>query len=103
MVKLSVIYQGRPADPAAFDAYYWSTHLPTVARWPGVRRIEVAKGQPGDEWYQVCDIVFDSREALETALASPERKVSAADVKNFPTFEGQIKRQIFDVRQFHAA
>lgn len=100
MTKISVMYQGRPADPAAFDAYYWGTHLPTVARWPRVRRIAVATGQPGDDLYQVCDIWFDSPADLEAALASPERKVSADDVKNFPKFEGQIKRQVFTVRDF---
>jgi uncharacterized protein (TIGR02118 family) len=100
VVKLSVIYQGRPADPVAFDGYYWSQHLPTVARWPKVRRIDVAKGRAGDEVYQICDIVFDSMADLEAALASPERQVSADDVKRFPPFEGQIKRQVLEVRGF---
>lgn len=102
MVKLSVIYQGRPADPAAFDEYYWSTHLSTVARWPKLKRIDLAMGEPGEEIYQVCDIYFDSMDDLRAALASPERKVSAEDVKNFPPFEGQIKRQVFEVRGFRA-
>jgi uncharacterized protein (TIGR02118 family) len=100
MVKLSVMYAGRPADPAAFDAYYWSAHLPTVARWPKVRRIALARGRPEDELYQVCDILFDTREDLEAALASPERRVSAEDVQRFPEFRGQIKRQVFEVRDF---
>ncbi len=100
MVRLSVIYQGRPQDPAAFDDYYWSKHLPTVVRWPGVRRVEVARGEPGDEIYQICDIYFDSTEALRAALASPERKVSLEDARRFPAFEGQVKRQVFEVRPF---
>ncbi len=44
LVKVSVMYVGQPADPAAFDAYYWGTHLPTVKKWPRIRRITVAKG-----------------------------------------------------------
>jgi uncharacterized protein (TIGR02118 family) len=100
MVKYSVIYQGRPAAPEAFDDYYWSRHLPTVARWPGVRQIVVSRGRAGDEIYQICDIVFDSMADLERAMASPERQVSVEDVKRFPAFEGQIKRQIFEVRPF---
>ncbi len=100
MVKLSVIYEGRPADPGAFDDHYWSKHLPTVARWPGVRRIELARGEPGEEIYQICDIHFDSFDALRAALTSPERKVSQEDAKRFPTFEGQVKRQVFEVREF---
>ncbi len=100
MVKLSVIYRGRPADPAAFDDYYWSKHLPTVARWPGVRRIELARGEAGQEIYQVCDIYFDSHDTLRVALMSPERKVSQEDVKRFPSFEGQVERQVFELRDF---
>ena len=33
-IRLSVMYVGQPADPAAFDTYYWQTHLPTVRKWP---------------------------------------------------------------------
>jgi uncharacterized protein (TIGR02118 family) len=100
MVKLSVTYVGKPLDPAAFDEYYWTKHLPTVERWPRVRRITVARGAPGDEFYQVVDIFFDSRADLDAALASPERRVSSDDVKNFPRFEGQIKRQVFEVKPY---
>jgi uncharacterized protein (TIGR02118 family) len=100
MVKISVMYVGQPADPAAFDAYYWDTHLPTVQKWPRIRRISIAKGAPGDELYQVADLWFDSRADLDAALASPERKISADDVKRFPEFQGQIKRQIFEVRSY---
>ena len=53
MVKMSVMYVGQPADPGAFDAYYWNTHLPTVEKWPGIRRITIAKGSAGDEFYQI--------------------------------------------------
>jgi uncharacterized protein (TIGR02118 family) len=98
MVKLSVIYHGRPQDPAAFDSYYWTKHLPTVARWPRVRRITLATGEPGEEIYQVCDIYFDSVEDLQSALASPERTISLADTKRFPAFDGQVKRQVFEIK-----
>jgi uncharacterized protein (TIGR02118 family) len=100
MVKVSVMYVGQPEDADAFDAYYWGTHLPTVQKWPGIRRITVAKGEPGDEFYQIADLWFDSRADLDAALASPERNVSAEDVKRFPEFRGQIKRQIFDVKPY---
>src|SRR5262245_3595655 len=100
MFKLSVMYVGQPADPVAFEAYYWQTHLPTVRKWPRIRPITVAKGGPGDDLYQVADLWFDSRADLDAALASPERQVSAADVKRFPEFRGQIKRQIFEVKPY---
>jgi uncharacterized protein (TIGR02118 family) len=100
MVRLSVIYHGQPHDPVAFDAYYATKHLPTVARWPGVRRITLATGEPGEEIYQICDIYFDSVDDLRSALASPERKVSQEDTRQFPVFDGQVKRQVFEVKEF---
>jgi uncharacterized protein (TIGR02118 family) len=100
MVKMSVMDVGQPADPAAFDAYYWETHLPTVEKWPGIRRITIAKGGPGDELYQIADLWFDSRADLDAALGSPERKASGNDVKRFLEFRGQIKRQIFPVTSY---
>ena len=100
MVKLSVIYQGRPKDAAAFDSYYWSKHLPTVARWPRIRRIVLATGEPNEEIYQICDLYFDSMDDLQSALSSPERKISLDDTRNFPSFEGQVKRQVFEVKDF---
>ena len=100
MVKLSVIYQGRPEDAAAFDGYYWSKHLPTVARWPKIRRITLAAGEAGEEIYQICDLHFDSMDDLQAALSSPERKISLDDTKNFPPFEGQVKRQVFELKDF---
>jgi uncharacterized protein (TIGR02118 family) len=102
MVKLSVIYQGRPEEPAAFDEHYWSKHLPTVARWPRIRRIVVSMGEPGDEIYQICDLYFDTMDDLQAALSSPERKVSLEDSKRFPAFDGHVKRQVFEVREFGA-
>ena len=98
MVKLSVMYVGQPTEPAAFDVYYWGTHLSTIQKWPQVRRITVTKGVPGDEFYQIADLWFDSRVDIDAALASPERKVSADDVKRFSEFRGQIRRQIFEVK-----
>lgn len=100
MVKLSVIYHGRPHDATVFDDYYWSRHLPTVARWPGIRRISLAMGEPGEEIYQICDLYFDSTDDLRAALSSPERKVSLEGTQSFPLFDGQVKRQVFEVREF---
>ena len=100
MVKLSVIYQGQPRDAAAFDDYYWKTHLPGVARWPRIRKIALATGEPGEEIYQICDLYFDSVEDLQAALTSPERKVTLEDTKGFPVFDGQIKRQVFELKDF---
>ena len=100
MVKFCVFYYGKPQDPAAFDSYYWNRHLALVARWPGLRRIVLGKGRPGDELYQVTEMYFDSRAELEAALQTPERAASYEDGLRLPTFVGEIKRQTFEVLDY---
>ena len=103
MIKFCVFYCGKPDDPVAFDKYYWAHHLPIVACWPRLKRIVVSKGQTGDEIYQIAEMYFDSRKDMETALRSPERERAAEDTKNFPCFNGEVKRQVFEVTDFAKA
>jgi uncharacterized protein (TIGR02118 family) len=100
MVKFCVFYHGKPEDPAAFDKYYWTQHLPIVARWPRIKRIVISKGQPEDDIYQIAELYFDSRTDMETALRSPERAMAAEDAKKFPRFNGEIKRRTFEVTDY---
>ena len=93
MVKFCVFYYGKPEDPAAFDEYYRTQHLPIVARWPQLKRSVISKGQPEDDIYQIAELYFDSRLEMETALRSPERAMAAEDAKKFPRFNGEIKRR----------
>lgn len=89
MVTLTVLY-GMPDDPAAFEAYYANHHMPLVARIPGMGRREASRavGTPdgkGAAYYRTFTAWFDSREDLESAFATPEGRVVAADVPNFAT------------------
>jgi uncharacterized protein (TIGR02118 family) len=97
VVKYVVLYEGRPEDPEEFDRYYLDHHVPTVARWPGIRRIEVNRGTDGGDFYQLCEFYFDSLDDLRTALASPERDASGRDRLRFPTFNGEIRHQAIKV------
>ena len=100
MVKFCVFYYGKPEDPAAFDRYYWTHHLPLVTRWPHLKRIVISKGQPAEDIYQIAELYFDSRMEMETALQSPERAIAAEDAKNFPRFNGEVKRRTFEVTDY---
>jgi uncharacterized protein (TIGR02118 family) len=88
MHVLTVCY-GHPADPAAFDVYYASTHAPLAEKIPGMtsftfRRCASLDGsQP--PYYLLAELSFPSREALNAALASPEGGAAGADVANFAT------------------
>lgn len=87
-VKLTVLF-APPKDPAAFTKYYHDTHIPLVAKAPGVKRIEVATvlppppPQPAPPYYRITEIYFEDLGAFQTALASPEWKAIVADVPNF--------------------
>ncbi len=87
MAKLIALYK-KPSDTAAFDAYYYRTHLPIAMTIPGLRHYEVSTGSvatpQGESPYHFAAILsFDSMDALQQALASPEGQATAADLANF--------------------
>jgi uncharacterized protein (TIGR02118 family) len=87
MVKLVVAYH-TPSDPAAFDAYFTSTHIPIAQQIPGLRRFESGKvlgtpdGSPAP-YYFIAELSFDDAEALQAGMASPEGQAAAHDVPNY--------------------
>ncbi len=101
MVKACVIYVGKPEDPVAFDAYYRNTHIPIAAKIPGLKRFVLNKGRAGEgEFYQIAELHFEDRAAVERGMASPERQAAADDVKKFPKFIGEIKRGVFEIQEY---
>jgi uncharacterized protein (TIGR02118 family) len=98
MAKLVAIYK-TPADPAAFDTYYYSTHLPIAKKIPGLRRYEVSTGMVATPrgpsgYHLVAELTFDSFPALQQALGSPEGLKAAADVPNFA--QAGVELLVFD-------
>ena len=87
MAKLVALYK-KPSNAAAFDAYYFSTHVPTAKKIPGLRRYEVSAGPVatprGDSPYHLAAILsFDSMDAIRQALNSIEGRAAAKDLVNF--------------------
>ena len=87
MAKLVVLYK-KPEDATAFNDYYFGTHVPIAKQVPGLRRYEVSDGPvaapQGDPPYHFVAILsFDSADALQHALGSPEGQAAAADLANF--------------------
>lgn len=77
-----------PADPKAFNDYYFGTHTPLAKKIPGLRRVSVSEGPvnamtPGAQYHLIAELVFDSMADLQAALGSPEGQATAADVANF--------------------
>jgi uncharacterized protein (TIGR02118 family) len=89
MMHVLTVGYGHPADPAAFDAYYTSTHVPLVEKLPGLasfthRHCASLDGSP-PPYYLLAELSFASADALSAAMASPEGQAGGADLANFAT------------------
>ena len=73
----------KPADPAAFDAYYKSHHAPLAKTLPGLLSYPVGRGGENDPYYLVAILTFESQAALGAAMGSPEGAATVADLQNF--------------------
>ena len=86
MHVLTVAY-GHPADPAAFDRYYETTHRPLVDKVPGLLDFTARHCVPVDDgdspYYLLAQLSFASAESLASGRGSPEGQAAAADIKNF--------------------
>lgn len=75
MSRFVVIYR-RPDDPEAFDRAYRESHLPLVAKTPGLTRIEasrVRKTVHGEQAQHLMAVMhFADSEAMRAGLASHE-------------------------------
>jgi uncharacterized protein (TIGR02118 family) len=84
--RILVMYP-QPADSAAFDKYYFSTHIPLARKVPHLRSMKFNAGAPmaiaGTAPYLIAELEFDSMADLQAAVDSPEGKATAADVPNF--------------------
>ena len=85
-VKANVHY-GAPIDPSHFESYFVSTHAPIAQTMPGLRTFEYGKaisnldGTPTDTFW-IATLTFDSMEAMQQALGSPEGQATVADMAN---------------------
>jgi len=89
MAKLMVMYKDEK-DPAAFDKYYFDTHIPIAKKIPGLKRFEVSQGPvvtPAGPsgFHLIAMLYFDDMAAIQKAFASPEGQAASADVQKFTT------------------
>jgi uncharacterized protein (TIGR02118 family) len=101
MARLVVMY-GIPKDRAAFDRYYFETHLPIAKKIPGLRKYEVSQGPvvtPAgpSSFHLIATLHFDDLAAIQNAFASAEGQAAAADVKTFAT--GGADMFLFESRE----
>jgi hypothetical protein len=93
-----VAYEGEAENLTAWLEHYIADHPPIMARFPGIRQIEVytcidwcgGLPVPRVTHMQRNKVVFDSQAALTAALNSPVRHEMRAAFHHFPSFTGPI-------------
>ncbi len=101
MARLVALYK-TPKDPAAFDRYYVSTHIPLAKTIPVLRKYEVSDGgvhlpQGPSGYHRVAILHFDSVADIQTAFGSPEGQTTAADLGNFA--DGGVELVFFETKE----
>ena len=89
MAKVYALYK-TPTDPAAFDRYYFDRHVPLAKTIPGLLSYEVTRGpiaamSGATPYYLIATLAFESRAAIDAALASTQGRATAGDLGNFAT------------------
>jgi uncharacterized protein (TIGR02118 family) len=88
----------RPAeDEARFIDFYMTTHPPLLARLPAVRNVICylplpginLAGLPSADYMLGNEVVFDTIDTFNAAMASNQRRELRADFARFPRFTGQ--------------
>ena len=101
MAHVVVMYK-TPKDTAAFDKYYFSTHVPIAKKIPGLKKFEVSQGPVAtpagpSAFHLIATLHFDNLAAVQAGFGSAEGKAAAADVQKFAT--GGADMILFDNRE----
>jgi uncharacterized protein (TIGR02118 family) len=101
MARLVVMYK-TPKDPAAFDKYYFETHIRIAKKLPGLKKYEVSQGPVATPAgpsgvHLIATLHFEDVAAIQRAFASAEGQAAAADVQTFAT--GGVDMFLFDSRE----
>lgn len=92
----SVRYHRPAEEEARFVDFYLTSHPPLLARLPDVRNVICylpvqgidPAGLPSADYMLGNEVVFDSMEAFNAAMASEARRALRADFMRFPRFTG---------------
>lgn len=85
MSKLIALYK-QPEDPAVFDKTYFETHLPLIAKVPGLQQTTVTRftrSLVGDGYYLMAELHFADEAALKAAMKSPEMAAAGENLDSF--------------------
>lgn len=84
-MKLVALYK-QPSNPAAFDDAYFNTHLPLIAKVPGLQSTKITRFTRtimGDGLYLMAEMYFADEAALKAAMRSPEMAAAGDNLNTF--------------------
>ena len=87
MAQVVVTYKTRE-DAAAFDKYYFETHVPLAKKIPGLQKFEVSDGPvktpagPSDI-HLIATLHFADEAAMRQGMSSEEANATMADAQTF--------------------
>jgi uncharacterized protein (TIGR02118 family) len=85
MTKLVAIYK-QPPDPEGFKEAYFKTHMPLISKVPGLQRTAITRFNRtlmGDDIFMMAEMYFSDKDALKTALKSPEMAEAGQNLNSF--------------------
>jgi uncharacterized protein (TIGR02118 family) len=83
--KLIALYK-QPADASAFDEAYFNTHLPLIAKVPGLQKTVITRFTRtlmGDGYYLMAEMYFSDTTALKNGMRSPEMAAAGENLNSF--------------------
>jgi uncharacterized protein (TIGR02118 family) len=89
-VTVTVLYPAGEGN--TFDMeYYKTTHRELVERILGPSRFDIEQGLDGQPYMAMGRLVFESMEAMQAGMSSPDAGETAADVANFTNVQPQLQ------------
>lgn len=82
MFKMIALFK-QPEDPVKFDEYYFGTHIPLTKKIPGLLDLKITKFSGKSDYYLMCEMYYESKQAFKEASQTPESKASGKDVMSF--------------------
>jgi uncharacterized protein (TIGR02118 family) len=76
-VKVVALWSA-PKDAEAFDKDYEATHIPLIAKLPGLKGAVASKALDGP-YHRMAELIYDDTEGLQTSLGSAEGAELLAD------------------------
>jgi len=84
-MRLIALYR-QPADPEAFDRAYFGSHLPLIAKVPGLQGTVVSRFTRtvmGDGFYMMAEMSFPDEATLKSGMRSPQMAEAGANLATF--------------------